>query len=338
MNETGRPNGLVPRAQRPAPPLREEIKSMPSRYEYERAIRRSSLAPLARLIALTIATWADADTGVIARKNQPAQSVLMEATGLSKSAFLAHRKSLLDEGWIQCLSPDRIKAQKEHAQNVYSIHIPDGKAGSPDDLAKTDKRPGKRPEPRSGDDLALGRETTQPNRTEPTKSGSNLGRQATTRVLPTSLSSLPSAAVADGEQAGSNNEEQIPRAFDYIQPLIAAMTDAGFNALSWQMQADDIQSVARVLHRAGVEAMVTSALNVKSREPVRFARFFLKAGWLGLPPKSTRPRPAPRVQLPWCEDPDCDPVTRTREVENDRGLRFSDPCPKCHPSRKESAA
>ena len=50
---------------------------MPSRFEFEREIRRSGLPPLARFIALTIATWADAETGAISRKNQPAQSCLL---------------------------------------------------------------------------------------------------------------------------------------------------------------------------------------------------------------------------------------------------------------------
>lgn len=306
---------------------------MPSRFEFERAIKRSGLPPLARLIALVIASWADVETGRIARKNQPAQSVLLEATGMSKSAFLTHRKTLLTEGWIECVSPDPKKAQMEHAQNVYSIHIPDGKAGSPDDLAKTDKRPGKRREPRSPDDLALGRQTTQPNRTQDAKSGSNLGRQATTRVFPSSsLSSLPTD---EGGQAG--NEERTD-AFAICQPLITAMTDAGL-VVSWQMQTDDWKDIARVVQRAGVEAMVTHARGVKSREPIRFARFYLRAGWLGLPPKSTKPHPAaPTEKPPWCEDPDCDEITRYRDHERPDGLRVSVPCPHCHPNRKGTAA
>lgn len=308
---------------------------MPSRFEFERAIKRSGMPPLARLIALTIATWADSETGSIARRNQPAQSVLMEATGMSKSAFLAHRKTLLDGGWIQCVSPAPIKAQKEHAQNVYSIHIPDGKARSGDDLAKTDKRPGKRREPRSGDDLALGRETTQPNGTEPAKSGSTLGRETTTRVF---LSSSTSPLPSDGGQAGSS-EEGIPDAFVYCQPLIRAMTDAGL-VVSWQMAADDWQSIARVLQRAGVEAMVNFALGVKVRDRISYARFYLK-GWLGLPPKSTKPRASPqqlRTVPDWCKDPDCDEVTRMRQSEDANGLRSLRPCQQCHPNRKETAA
>ena len=308
---------------------------MPSRFEYERAIRRSGLPPLSRLLALTIATWADVETGSIARKNQPAQSVLLEATGMSKSSFLSHRKTLCDAGWIEWIAPDPIKAQKEHAQNAYSIHIPDAKAGSGDDLAKTDKRPGKRREPRSGDDLALGREATQPNGTEPAMSGSTLGREPTTRVLSSSSTSpLPS----EGGQA-SSSEEGIPDAFVYCQPLIRAMTDAGL-VVSWQMTAEDWQSIARVLRRAGVDAMVDFALGVKARERISYARFYLK-GWLGLPPKSTKPRPSPkqmRTAPEWCKHSDCDEISRTREVEDARGLRSAIPCPDCHPNAKGKAA
>lgn len=309
---------------------------MPSRFEFERAIRRSGLPPLARLLALTVATWADVETGRIAARNQPAQSVLLDATGLSKSAFLAHRKTLLEEGWLECLSPDRIKAQKEHAQNVYSIHIPDSKAGSADDLAKADKRPGKRREPRSGDDLDLGRETTQPKGAKAGKSGSRLGRQATTRVFPSSTT--PSSPTPESGQAG--NEERIPDAFAYCQPLIQAMTDAGLD-VSWQMTADDWQNIARVQQRAGVERMVKFALGAKSREPIRFAKFYLRAGWLGLAPKSTKPAPQPkhlRALPDWCQHPDCDELTRLRQVEDANGLRSVRPCPECHPNRKDSAA
>ena len=309
---------------------------MPSRFEFERAIKRSDLPPLARLIALVIASWADADTGSIAHKNQPAQSVLLEATGMSKGSFLTHRKTLLDAGWVKCDSPDRVKAQTEHAQNVYSIHIPGGKAGSGADLAKTDKRPGKRREPRSGADLALGQEPTQPKRAKGTKSGSNLGQELTTRVFPSSVS--PLLPPDEGGQGGSNNQDRTPDAFAYIQPLIRAMTDAGFNAISWQMQTDDLHAVARVLNRAGVDAMVESAINAKrtSRTPIRFAAYFLKSGWGGLAPKSTKP-PATE-KPPWCGDPDCDEITRTRDVETDTGHFLSAPCPHCHPNRKKTAA
>ncbi|WP_458089353.1 hypothetical protein [Streptomyces malaysiensis] len=116
------------------------------------------------------------------------------------------------------------------------------------------------------------------------------------------------------------------------------MTDAGLT-VSWQMQPEDWLSIARIVHRAGVEAMVNHALGVKTREPVRWARFYLKAGWPGLPPKSTKPKPPKPTEMPpYCGDPDCDEKTRYREVEHDNGIRSLTPCPDCHPSRKEHRA
>ncbi|MEV7034557.1 hypothetical protein AB0N99_30550 [Streptomyces sp. NPDC093272] len=333
---------------------------MPSRFEFERAIRRSDLSPLARLIALTIATWADAETGSIARKNQPAQSVLLEATGMSKSSFLTHRKALLDGGWLRCKSPDKIKAQKEHAQNVYSIHVPDGWARSGDDLAfpgqvghapvgarsggdlAQSNQNGTSPdEARSPGDLGLGREATQPKTDEVGNAPEKLGRLPTTRVLSSSpsLSSIPST----GAERESGNEERIPDAFAYIQPLIQAMTDEGLT-VSWVMQADEYQQTAQVLRRAGVTAMVDFALATKrdSRKSIRYATFFLRGGWKGLPPKSTKPRPSKPQQdekPTYCGDPDCDEITRMRQHEDDNGLRALYPCPDCHPkSRKDTAA
>jgi hypothetical protein len=330
---------------------------MPSRFEFERAIRHSNLPPLARLLALTVATWADVETGRIAIRNQPAQSVLLEATGLSKSAFLSHRKKLLEEGWLQCKSPERIKAQKEHAQNVYSIHVPDGwarsggdlafprqvghdlvEARSADDLAQSKQNGTSPDEARSPGDLGLGREATQPKTDDVGNAPEKLGRQATTRVVTTPLSSIP--PVDDGQE--SSHEDRTPDAFAYIQPLIRAMTDAGIT-VSWQMQAEDYQSIARVMHRAGIEAMVDFALETKasSRKTIRYATFFLRGGWVGLPPKSTKPAPEPagtRHKPPHCGHADCDPASRLRETEDDNGLRRVHPCPDCHPNAQKGHA
>jgi hypothetical protein len=338
---------------------------MPSRFEFERAIRRSDLPPLARLIALTIATWADAESGVIPRANQPAQSVLLEATGMSKSSFLAHRKTLLDGGWLRCASPDKIKAQKEHAQNVYSIHIPDGWARSGGDLAFPGQVGLDPVEARSSPDLAKSDKSESPDKARSSpdlapsdmtaKAGSpddlaktgevgfapeKLGRQATTRVVTTSLSSIPPV----DDERESSNEGRIPDAFAYIQPLIQAMTDEGIT-VSWAMPAEEYQQTAQVLRRAGVKAMVDFALDTKadSKKRIRYATFFLRGGWKGLPPKSTKPRATqrnnPRANWPaWCKDPDCDEVDRMRQTEDANGLRSVHPCPVCHPSRKDSAA
>jgi hypothetical protein len=148
----------------------------------------------------------------------------------------------------------------------------------------------------------------------------------------------PPAAAEEGRNEGP--QDRIPRAFDYIQPLIKAMSEAGIR-VSWQMQPEDVQAIARVQQRAGVQQMVTFARGLKTRngEPISFATFFLKSGWLGLapavdpqPPKSRDP------ERPHCGDPDCDPVTRTRETEDGKGIRSLSLCPVCHPKAKGHAA
>jgi hypothetical protein len=70
------------------------------RLAYERAIRYSSLPAPARHLALTIATWADIETGLIPDRFQPSQSTLEEATGLSRGAVFKHSKLLEAEGWL----------------------------------------------------------------------------------------------------------------------------------------------------------------------------------------------------------------------------------------------
>jgi hypothetical protein len=146
----------------------------------------------------------------------------------------------------------------------------------------------------------------------------------------------PHAAPQDGTHEGQ--PDRIPRAFDYIQPLVTAMTEAGIR-VTWQMKPEDIQAIAVVQQRAGIEQMVAFARNAqaRAREPISFATFFLKAGWRGLPPAAA-PRPAADTKPPHCNDPDCDPITRTRESEDARGIRSLTPCPACHPTAKGRAA
>ena len=127
-------------------------------------------------------------------------------------------------------------------------------------------------------------------------------------------------------------------AFAIIQPLVKALTEAGLT-VSWGMPADDLLCVADAVERARVPAMVRFALDTKAatRQPIRFARYFVR-GWAGLPPAATARDSPQTAAQPWCRDPDCDEISRTREIEDARGLRTAAPCPRCHPHRKESAA
>lgn len=121
---------------------------MPGRLEYERAIRRSDLPPPSRHLALTIATWADMDTGVIPEQYQPSMNTLLAATGMSKGSMLNHLGRLETEGWITCDRPSEHDARTRHIRNSYGLAIPGGLG---QELTQ----------PRSGADPALGQEMDQ---------------------------------------------------------------------------------------------------------------------------------------------------------------------------------
>lgn len=95
------------------------------RLSYERAIRRSSLPPGARHVALTVATWANIETGVIPERFQPSLSTIAEATGLAKSSVKRHLVVLEDEGWLDRNRPDGDKARTEHARTAYRLTVPE---------------------------------------------------------------------------------------------------------------------------------------------------------------------------------------------------------------------
>lgn len=118
------------------------------RLAYERAIRRSDLPPPSRHLALTIATWADIDTGVIPERFQPSMNTLLAATGMSKGSMLNHLGRLENEGWITCDRPSEHDARTRHIRNSYGLAIPGGLGQEPT-------------QPRSGADPALGQEIDQ---------------------------------------------------------------------------------------------------------------------------------------------------------------------------------
>lgn len=132
----------------------------------------------------------------------------------------------------------------------------------------------------------------------------------------------------------ATEEPEKPDAFQICQPLVTAMTQAGIT-VSWSMQPSDWLTVADIVQRAGVPAMVTFARDTKAtaRQPIRYATFFLRGGWKGLPPAAAAPPPArDSPSMPkHCGDIDCHPDSRLREIEED-GLPVLAPCPACHPA------
>lgn len=41
--------------------------------------------------------------------------------------------------------------------------------------------------------------------------------------------------------------------------------------------------------------------------------------------------------LPWCEDTDCDHISRLRTMRDENGFHVASPCPACHPSAHKPA-
>ncbi|WP_150227043.1 hypothetical protein [Streptomyces filamentosus] len=112
--------------------------------------------------------------------------------------------------------------------------------------------------------------------------------------------------------------------------------------VSWSMKPSDWIEISHIVQRAGIPAMVAFARDTKAtaRQPIRYATFFLRGGWAGLPPATSAPAPRDNARRPanHCGHADCDPVTRTREIEHDNGLRTLERCPDCHPASKGQAA
>ncbi|MFM9703642.1 hypothetical protein [Streptomyces galilaeus] len=233
---------------------------MPSRFEFERAVRASSLPPLARLLALTIATWANPDTGVIPGKYQPSLSTLMVATGMSKGSLLAHRKTLDERKWVTFTSPSLDDQRRKKARNVYKLHVPAGSAadlatGSADDLDI--------PDTGSAADRELGQEMNQ------------VGSAADHKSSSTTTASQP-----DGPRIAIN-----------CQPLVTAMQQAGIH-VSWELSANEWLQLEAILKRVPLDVLVADAVEAwhRARSTPRLARYFIP-GWRGIP---AVPEGAPR--------------------------------------------
>lgn len=141
---------------------------MPTRFEYERAIRASELKPPSRHLALTIATWADVRTGIIPDRLQPSLTVLERATGLSRATVRTHL-TLLEKGkWLDRDRPSVAKARADKETTKYRLLIPttvvlpveddpEARAGA----ALVQEEVGQElPQPRAGAALELGQEMT----------------------------------------------------------------------------------------------------------------------------------------------------------------------------------
>lgn len=253
---------------------------MPSRFEFERAVKASSLPPLSRLLALTIATWANPDTGIIPAKYQPSLTTLISTTGMSKGTLLTHRARLADDKWITFTSPTVEEQRSKKARNAYVLHVP---AGSAPDLDETDT--GSTPDPVKSDMRSLSRSAPDPDKavTRSAPDRDNTGMSDSSRSAPDHKSS-------NNSQLASQRIDG-PRIATNCQPLVTAMQQAGIH-VSWELSADEWLQIEAILKRIPIDVLVTDAVEAwhRARSTPRLARYFL-AGWRGIP---AVPEGAPR--------------------------------------------
>lgn len=262
---------------------------MPSRFEYERSIRSSDLPPLSRLLALTLATWADVKTGVIAARHTPSLSTLEEGTGMDRSTVRRHLNKLEAAGWVKRDRPTVEAARSKKARTRYRIVIPEGAAV-----------------PEMGGD-ELGAENTEARGTQPLEPSQARGTVPLEKAglgahsphswghtAPRARGTVPLKSSYGPN--GPKEEEQLQRARNAesggtedadalrtVQPLIDEMTRRGMR-VTWRLQAADWKELRDLVCSRGAPALVDHAERVwKAAKATPYsARYFLD-GWRGLP-------------------------------------------------------
>jgi hypothetical protein len=266
---------------------------MPSRFEYERAVRSSDLPSLSRLLALTLATWADVRTGRIPPRLTPSLTTLEGATGMARASVRTHLNKLEAAGWIVRERPTVAAARSEKARTHYKIRVPKGAAvpdsdgyelgqepsGARAGDALAEQRVGQEaPQARAGDALELGQEMT------PARAGAAL-----------KSSYGPETSVEDHLLARDHQPTADADAVRTVQPLIDEMTRRGMR-VSWQMQTGDWKELVDLIHTRSVPVLVDHAERVwrsAKTEPYSI-RYFLP-GWRGLPETPADARPPLRA-------------------------------------------
>lgn len=143
---------------------------------------------------------------------------------------------------------------------------------------------------------------------------------------------VPTAEGGEQQPAGV----QIP---EWAQPLLDGLDKHDIH-VSWRLSTMQWIAVQELINTRGVDFLVEQARRRwNPKDPIRFASLLIQI-WTEIPAPSKRRRDSHvREVPPHCGDPDCDPVSRQREREDDNGLRTNYPCPECHPNaRKDQAA
>lgn len=93
---------------------------MTTRWAVERAIMRTNIRPLGRLLVLTLLAKSDNETAIIPDEFTPSLSTLVAATGLARSAVAEHLKYLEDLGWVKRSMPAR---KSKYDRTHYALFV-----------------------------------------------------------------------------------------------------------------------------------------------------------------------------------------------------------------------
>lgn len=212
---------------------------------------------MSRLLALTVATWADVRTGVIPERLTPSLTMLENATGMARASVRKHLDTLEGGGWLKRDRPSVAAARSEKARTKYAIKIPRGMA-VPD-----------------SDGIALGQELSG------ARAGAALVDQGSRAgaALSSSCSSSSSVEVQLQERAAAAVEVS---GRGEIQPLIDAMTQRGMN-VSWTFTSAEWIELRDAVRLAGVAALVDHAARAwqAAKSQPYSAKYFLR-GWTGI--------------------------------------------------------
>jgi hypothetical protein len=316
---------------------------MPSRFEYERAVRASGLPPMSRLMALTLATWADLKTGVIPPHLMPSLSKLEEATGMSRGSVRTHLDKLEADGWLLRKRPSVAAARSEKARTQYTLRIPKG-ATVPDsdryEVEQEQASSGVAPTPELGQELPQARAGATP----------ELGQELTTAragaALSSSFSSLPTppplqpvpqqdpASTQTDDAAGTDG---LAAAAAFLEALPAPWTIGPRSAKAMAPQLLEMAS------RQGWQLDQTLVAKLTEKPGgIHHHPTVLRLRIVDLPRRTTpAPAAAPAALPVWCGDcadgnPAAAKTGHIRQVYDDAGS--ARPCPKCHPSQTRPAA
>lgn len=148
---------------------------------------------------------------------------------------------------------------------------------------------------------------------------------------PIPSSSFRTAAKGGGQPAGV----VVP---DFAQPLIDGLDRLNIHC-SWRLSSGQWMAVQELINTRGIPFLVEQARRRwNPNDPIKFASLLIQI-WCEIPAPS-RPSSSGQKsqQTEWCKHPDCDEKTRTREIEDARGIRSLERCPDCHPNAKGQAA